>query len=66
MTMSHWPAPRGNPVRIKTACLGAKTRVGLINDLVASATPIVGFHLGHGGIGRIDKAADGFTFVTEL
>ena len=46
--------------------LGAKTRVGLINDLVASATPIVGFHLGHGGIGRIDKAADGFTFVTEL
>ncbi len=46
--------------------LGAKTRVGLINDLVASAMPIVGFHLGHGGIGRIDKAADGFTFVTEL
>lgn len=43
----------------------ATTRVGLINDLVAAQMPIVGFHLGHGGLGRIEKAADGFTFVTE-
>ncbi len=45
--------------------LAATTRVGLINDLVAAQMPIVGFHLGHGGMGRIEKAADGFTFVTE-
>jgi glyoxylase-like metal-dependent hydrolase (beta-lactamase superfamily II) len=46
--------------------LGAKTRVGLINDLATSQMPIVGFHLGHGGLGRIEATADGFTFVTEL
>ncbi len=46
--------------------LAAKTRAGLVNDLVAAQMPIVGFHLGHGGMGRIEKVADGFTFVTDV
>ncbi|MEM5521590.1 MBL fold metallo-hydrolase [Sulfitobacter sp. AS59] len=44
----------------------AKTRVGLINDLATANMPIVGFHLGHGGLGRIEKTSDGFTFRTDL
>lgn len=46
--------------------LGAQTRVGLINELVAAQMPIVGFHLGQGGLGRIEKTADGFSFRTEV
>jgi hypothetical protein len=46
--------------------LGAKTRVGLINDLATANMPIVGFHLGHGGLGRIEQTSDGFTFRTDL
>jgi hypothetical protein len=25
--------------------------------------PIVGFHLGQGGMGRIDKSAEGYAFI---
>lgn len=46
--------------------LAAKTRSGLINDLAALQMPIVGFHLGNGGLGRIETASDGYTFKTEL
>jgi glyoxylase-like metal-dependent hydrolase (beta-lactamase superfamily II) len=43
----------------------ARTRVGLIGDLAASQMPIVGFHLGQGGMGRIDKSAEGFAFIPD-
>jgi len=43
--------------------LGAQTRTALIDDLVKSQMPIVGFHLGQGGIGRIDTSGDGFAFI---
>lgn len=43
--------------------LAAKTRTGLIDDLVATQMPIVGFHLGQGGLGRLEKAGDGFAFL---
>ncbi|WP_439149433.1 MBL fold metallo-hydrolase [Sulfitobacter sp.] len=45
--------------------LGAVTRTGLINDLAAAQMPIVGFHLGQGGLGRIEKSTDGFVFVAQ-
>lgn len=42
--------------------VAAQTRTALVADLAASQMPIVGFHLGQGGIGRIEKAEDGFRF----
>jgi len=46
--------------------LAAKTRSGLIDDLAASQMPIVGFHLGNGGLGRIEPSTDGFVFMAEV
>ncbi len=46
--------------------LAAKTRSGLIDDLAASQMPIVGFHLGNGGLGRIEPSTDGFVFMSEV
>ena len=46
--------------------LAAETRSGLVADLAASQMPIVGFHMSQGGMGRIEKADDGFVFVAEV
>ncbi len=45
---------------------GAATRVRLIERLAAERLVAVGFHMGGGGIGRVETAGDGYRFVTEL
>ena len=45
------------------AATAAKTRTGLVNDLAAENMLLVGFHLPNGGMGRIEKAENGFQFI---
>lgn len=48
------------------AATAAATRTALLDDLATRGLPLVGFHLPRGGIGRVEKAGDGFRFVPEL
>ncbi|MEO0938048.1 MAG: MBL fold metallo-hydrolase [Pseudomonadota bacterium] len=41
----------------------AATRKMLLDRITAEQMQVVGFHLPQGGMGRIDKAEDGYTFV---
>lgn len=45
---------------------GAGTRVRLLSDLSAAQMTLIGFHLPNGGIGRAEKAAQGYQFTAEL
>ena len=45
--------------------LGAETRVALLDRLAARAGPVVGFHLPGGGIGRVERAGDGYRFISD-
>jgi glyoxylase-like metal-dependent hydrolase (beta-lactamase superfamily II) len=45
---------------------GAATRVRLLERLAAEQMTAVGFHMGGGGIGRVEPAGEGYRFVTEL
>ena len=45
--------------------LGAETRVALLDQLAGGQMTLIGFHLPGGGIGRAEKTADGYRFVTE-
>jgi glyoxylase-like metal-dependent hydrolase (beta-lactamase superfamily II) len=42
----------------------ALTRTALLDQLAHEKTRIIGFHLGGGGIGYVDKRTDGYSFVT--
>ncbi|MDW4498745.1 MBL fold metallo-hydrolase [Sulfitobacter sp. D35] len=44
---------------------GAETRVALVNEIAERQIPMIGFHF-EGGLGRIEKGADGFVFRTDL
>ena len=41
----------------------AATRVALLNRLADAQMPLIGYHLPGGGIGRAERAGDGFVFV---
>ncbi|UWQ22417.1 MBL fold metallo-hydrolase [Jannaschia sp. W003] len=43
--------------------LAAETRLRLFDRILADDLGIVGFHLPNGGIGRVERAAEGFRFV---
>lgn len=45
--------------------LGAKTRLALLDQLSATQTRLIGFHLPDGGWGRTERRGDGFAFVGE-
>ncbi len=45
--------------------LGAQTRVRLLDQLASEQMRLIGFHLPGGGVGRAEKTADGYRFVTE-
>lgn len=45
---------------------GAKTRSGLMAYLADKGLPMVGYHLPEGGIGRVEKAGDGYRFNAEV
>ncbi len=45
--------------------LGAKTRMRLLDQLVADDIALLGFHLRHGGLGRVERTADAYRFLPE-
>ncbi len=45
--------------------LGATTRLALLDRLVADDIALLGFHLPNGGLGRVERANDGYTFTAE-
>lgn len=45
--------------------LGIKTRLKLLDRLASEQLQIIGFHLPGGGVGRVEKANDGYRFVGE-
>lgn len=45
--------------------LGIETRLGLLDQLSATQTRLIGFHLPSGGLGRAERRGDGFVFVGE-
>ncbi len=46
--------------------IAAGTRVRLLDKLSTEKTPILGFHLPNGGLGRVEATGDGYQFVEEL
>lgn len=44
--------------------MGAKTRSGLLDQLASAQMPLVGFHL-PGGLGRVEKTGDEYTFIGD-
>ena len=46
--------------------LAAQTRVGLLDRLVAETFTLVGYHLPEGGIGRAERAGEGYRFTAEV
>jgi glyoxylase-like metal-dependent hydrolase (beta-lactamase superfamily II) len=53
-----WPS--GSDQDAETA---AATRVALLDRLAAQEMPLIGFHLPGGGIGRAERAGDGYRYV---
>lgn len=53
-----WPS--GTDQDLETA---ARTRSRLIERLAAEGLTMVGFHLPQGGVGRVERAAEGYRFV---
>ncbi|PVA10714.1 MBL fold metallo-hydrolase [Pelagivirga sediminicola] len=45
--------------------LGAQTRVRLLDQLATDDIAIIGFHLSHGGLGRVERAGDNYRFVAK-
>ncbi|HEY9038197.1 MAG TPA: MBL fold metallo-hydrolase [Roseovarius sp.] len=45
--------------------LGAKTRMRLLDQLAADEIALLGFHLPHGGLGRVERAGDAYRFVAK-
>ncbi|MDJ0630076.1 MAG: MBL fold metallo-hydrolase [Rhodobacter sp.] len=45
--------------------LGAQTRVRLLDQLASDQMTLIGFHLPGGGIGRAEKATEGYRFIAE-
>lgn len=44
--------------------LAAETRLALLEELAQEGKTAVGFHLPHGGIGRVEREGEAFRFVT--
>jgi glyoxylase-like metal-dependent hydrolase (beta-lactamase superfamily II) len=61
MARPEWPSGADQDPETGTA-----TRTRLLERLAAAQMPAVGFHMGGGGIGRVEAADGGYRFVTEL
>lgn len=48
------------------AALAAQTRQALFDRMGADDLSLIGFHLPNGGIGRAEKAADGYRFIQDI
>jgi hypothetical protein len=44
---------------------GAATRVSLLDQIATEQMPMIGFHITQGGIGRVEKATEGYHFIAE-
>lgn len=62
IAMRHPGVPLGSDQEMEQA---ATTRTALLNRIVAEDMWIAGFHLPDGGLGRVDRAGDGFAFSAE-
>lgn len=49
----------------QNADLGADTRVALLDMLASEGLQVLGFHLPSGGIGRVERAGEGYRFVAS-
>jgi len=45
--------------------MAAETRLRLLDKITADDLTVIGFHMPNGGIGRIDRVADGYQFVQD-
>ena len=45
--------------------MGAETRLRLLDQIASDKMQMIGFHLPGGGIGRAERAAEGYRFITE-
>jgi hypothetical protein len=63
VAMRHPSAPLGSDQDIWQA---AETRVALLDRIARENMQIAGFHLPHGGLGRVDRSGDGFTFQPQI
>lgn len=61
MARPQWPS--GADQDLET---GAATRARLLDQLATDRMLAVGFHMAGGGLGRVDRSGDGYTFVTDL
>jgi len=44
---------------------GAATRLSLLDQIATEQMPLIGFHINQGGIGRVEKASEGYRFIAE-
>jgi glyoxylase-like metal-dependent hydrolase (beta-lactamase superfamily II) len=61
MARPHWPS--GADQDMDT---GAATRARLLDRLATDEMLAVGFHMGGGGLGRVERSGDSYSFATEL
>jgi glyoxylase-like metal-dependent hydrolase (beta-lactamase superfamily II) len=61
MARPDWPS--GSDQDVET---GAATRARLLDQLATDGMLAVGFHMEGGGLGRVERAGDGYRFVTDL
>lgn len=61
MARPDWPS--GADQDLET---GAATRSRLLDQLATDGLMAVGFHMGGGGLGRVERSGDGYRFVTEI
>lgn len=57
----EWPMPADQEPE-----QAARTRLSLLQELAEREVPLIGFHLPGGGIGRVAKNGDEFSFVSEM
>jgi len=56
----HWPSGSDQDTE-----LGAKTRARLLDQLASDGITLMGFHLPQGGLGRVERSGDAYTFIPE-
>ncbi|MGX9856372.1 MBL fold metallo-hydrolase [Limimaricola variabilis] len=56
-----WPMPADQDPE-----LAARTRLALLQELAERGVPLIGFHLPDGGVGRVEKGDEGYSFVPEM
>jgi glyoxylase-like metal-dependent hydrolase (beta-lactamase superfamily II) len=61
MARPDWPSGSDQDTE-----MGAATRTRLLDQLATDRMLAVGFHMGGGGLGRIERSGDGYSFATDL